>query len=82
MGYWLLPEHWKKGILTEVLPVIIQFLFAEKNVHRVEALVETGNDRSTAVLYRCGFTYEGTMRDCEIKEGRFISLQIFSLLQA
>ncbi len=26
------------------------------------------------------FTFEGTMKDCEIKNGKFISLDIYALL--
>jgi len=80
IGYWLLPIYWGKGIVTEVLPVVIDFIFRQKHIHRIEALVETGNDASEKVLKRLGFIYEGCMRDCEIKNGRYISLSIFSLL--
>ena len=80
LGYWLLPEYWGQGIITEVLPIVIDFIFHQKKIHRIEALVETGNVASEKVLKRLGFTYEGCMRDCEIKNGAYISLSIFSLL--
>lgn len=80
IGYWLLPLYWKKGIIQEVLPVMIDFIFHCKKIHRVEALVEVGNTASEKVLKRLGFTYEGCMRDCEIKNGAYISLLIYSLL--
>jgi [ribosomal protein S5]-alanine N-acetyltransferase len=80
IGYWLLPRHWKKGIISEVLPVLIRYLQEEKKVHRVEALVEEGNDDSTQVLLKAGFTFEGRMRDYEIKNEQFISLLLYSLL--
>jgi len=80
IGYWLLPVYWGQGIITEVLPIVIDFIFQQKKVHRIEALVETGNKASEKVLKRLGFTYEGSMRDCEIKDGAYISLSIFSLL--
>ena len=80
LGYWLLPEFWGQGIIAEVLPVVIDFIFHQKGVHRIEALVETGNVASEKVLKRLGFTYEGCMRNCEIKNEHYISLSIFSLL--
>ncbi len=80
VGYWLLPKHWKKGIIAEVFPVVINYLQKEKKVHRIEAVVEEGNSSSNKVLERFGFMYEGTMRDCEIKEGKYISLRMYSLL--
>ncbi len=30
---------------------------------------------------KAGFVYEGTMKDCEIKFGKYISLRIYALLQ-
>jgi [ribosomal protein S5]-alanine N-acetyltransferase len=80
IGYWLLPAYWRKGIITEVLPVVIDYVFSQKKIHRIEALVEAGNKASEKVLQRLGFIYEGCMRDCEIKNGAYISLSIYSLL--
>jgi ribosomal-protein-alanine N-acetyltransferase len=80
VGYWLLPVYWGQGVIAEVFPVIIDFMLREKKVHRIEALVETGNTASEKVLKRMGFIYEGCMRDCEIKNGSYISLSIYSLL--
>lgn len=82
IGYWLLPQFWRKGIITEVLPVMINYMQNERKIHRIESLVEEGNDDSNKVMERLGFQYEGTMRDCEIKRGKYISLRIYSLLSA
>jgi ribosomal-protein-alanine N-acetyltransferase len=81
IGFWLMPEFWKKGIIREVLPVMIAFGFKEMQLHRIEAEVESENSSSKKVLEASGFQFEGTKRDCEIKKGRFISLDLFSLLQ-
>jgi [ribosomal protein S5]-alanine N-acetyltransferase len=62
------------------LSAVLHFLINRKGVHRIEALVEEGNAASNAVLEKAGFTYEGTQRDCEIKDGRYISLRMYSLL--
>lgn len=80
IGYWLLPRFWRKGIISEVLPVVIRYMQHDKKVHRIESLVEEGNEDSYKVMERAGFRYEGTMRDCEIKRGKYISLRIYSLL--
>ncbi|GAA4324413.1 GNAT family protein [Flaviaesturariibacter amylovorans] len=80
IGYWLLPPFWKQGILPEVAPVLLRYLRYERNIHRIEALVEAGNDASGRVLERLGFTCEGLLRDWEIKEGRAISFRCWSLL--
>jgi [ribosomal protein S5]-alanine N-acetyltransferase len=80
IGYWLLPEFWAKGIVTEAIPLICWYGFENLGLHRIEAMVETENDLSKRVLEKLNFTFEGTLRDCERKDGRFISLSVFSLL--
>ena len=80
IGYWLLPEHWGRGIVSEALEAMVSYLFREWGIHRLEAVVEAGNSKSSKVVERAGFVYEGTLRDCEIKHGQYISLLMFSLL--
>lgn len=80
MGYWLLPQAWNKGIMTECLPAIIQYAFTHLDIHRIEAVVESENTRSSHLLKKLGFTYEGTQRECEIKNYRYINLEYYALL--
>lgn len=80
IGYWLLPDCWGKGIITEALPLIIQYGFEEFSLHRIEAIVETENVHSKKIMQKTGFEYEGTMKECELKNGRFISLDIYARL--
>ena len=80
LGYWILPRFWKKGIASEVIPPIIDYWKNEKDLHRLEAFVEGENTPSIALMERLGFTHEGTMRECEIKFGRFIDLRVYALL--
>lgn len=79
-GYWLLPEYWSNGVMTECLPTILDYAFKVMGVHRIEAQVETENKSSSRLLSKLGFQYEGTLRDCEIKDGRYVSLECFALL--
>lgn len=80
LGVWLLPQFWHKGYAREALREVIRFWQHEKHLHRLEAFVEAENPASCKLLERAGFGYEGLMKDCEIKNGRFISLKIYALL--
>lgn len=80
VGFWLLPKYWNKGFALEALNAAIDYWKNEKGLHRLEAFVEEGNNASSKLLKKAGFGYEGTMRDCEIKNGRYISLEIYSLI--
>ena len=81
IGFWLLPDYWGKGIIREALPTMIEFGFSEMKLHRIEAEVETQNLVCKKVLNAMKFKLEGTKRDCEIKNGQFISLDLYSLLK-
>ena len=80
IGYWLLPDQWKKGIMQEVLPVAIRYLFRNWKLHRLEAVIEEGNTSSQQLSQKLGFIYEGKLRESEVKDGRRITLLMYSLL--
>jgi ribosomal-protein-alanine N-acetyltransferase len=80
IGYWLLPPYWGNGYVSEVIPAVLDYAFNNLHLHRVEAFVEPGNAPSNKLLARFGFTHEGTMRDCQVKNGAFISLEIHAIL--
>ena len=79
LGFWIFPQFWNNGVTTEALTAVIRYCQKEKNIHRLEAFVEEGNHASRSVLEKLNFVYEGMMRDCEVKNDRFISLLIYAL---
>ncbi len=81
LGLWLLPDFWGQGIMPEVVPFVHSYAFEQLGLHRIEAMVEAENNNCKAVMRKLGFTYEGCMRDCEIKDGKFISLEMYALLR-
>ncbi|NTS41118.1 GNAT family N-acetyltransferase [Flavisolibacter sp. BT320] len=78
VGFWLLPQFWKKGYALEALQEVLRYWKNNKALHRMEAFVEEGNTASSKLLQRAGFQHEGTMRECEIKNGTYISLHIYA----
>lgn len=80
VGFWLLPNFWNRGFALEALNAATAYWKNEKALHRLEAFVEEGNTPSGKLLEKAGFQYEGTMRDCEIKNGNYISLLIYALI--
>lgn len=80
VGFWLLPKFWNRGMATEALKAVMEYWKKVKGLHRMEAFVEEGNSASSHVLEKAGFVYEGKMKDCEMKNGRYISLLIYALI--
>lgn len=80
IGFWLLPDFWGQGLLAEAVPPVVDYAFTELGIHRIEAFIESENRKSKRAMEKLGFVFEGRMRDCEMKNGRFISLEIYSAL--
>ena len=80
LGYDLARPHWNRGIMTEALTAVLQFGFEKMALNRIEALVITGNEASYRLLARLGFQQEGTLRQYELVKGRFVDMEMFSIL--
>lgn len=80
-GLWLLPDYWGKGVMREAMPVVCNYGFTELDLHRIEAFVESENFNCKRVLLHQGFNLEGTMMECEIKNGKFINLEVYARLK-
>ena len=81
IGFWLLTNFWGQGIMTEAMPKICNYGFDNLGLHRIEGLVETDNLNCKNAMKKLDFMHEGTMRDCEIKNEKFISLDIYAKLK-
>jgi ribosomal-protein-alanine N-acetyltransferase len=80
MGYWLLPAAWNQGIMVQCVQAIIDYAFTHMDIHRIEAIVEKENVRSSHLLRKLQFTLEGVHRECEIKNKKYIDLEFYARL--
>lgn len=81
IGFWLLPEFWGQGIMKEAMPLICDYGFHKLGLHRIEGFVEAENTNCKKAMSKLDFRHEGTMKDCEIKNAKFISLDIYAKLK-
>jgi ribosomal-protein-alanine N-acetyltransferase len=80
IGFWLLPDFWGTGIMSEAIRLVCDYGFSQLGLHRIEAFVETKNINSKNIMEKMQFTNEGTMKDAEIKNAEFISLDLYAKL--
>jgi ribosomal-protein-alanine N-acetyltransferase len=78
IGLWSLPEFWGQGIMTEVMPIISDYGFEKLELRRIEGFVKSENLNCKKALAKIYFQHEGTMKDFEIKNGKLISVDIYS----
>ncbi|MDG2431793.1 GNAT family protein [Flavobacterium sp.] len=81
IGFWLLPDFWGQGIMNQAMPLLCDYGFDKLGLHRIEGIVETKNTNCKKAMAKLNFNLEGTMRECEIKNGKFISLDIYAKLK-
>lgn len=71
-----------KGYATEATKAVIRFGFEKINLHKVQICTHTANKPSKRVIEKCGFTYEGTLRDYFYIDGIYEGRLYFSVLRS
>lgn len=65
IGYCIGRQWWHMGITSEALRGVIDYLFDEVGLHRIESRHDPRNPHSGAVMRKCGMRYEGTFRQAD-----------------
>ena len=65
IGYCIGSRWWHKGIVSEALAAVIEYLFTEVGMTRIAARHDPNNPHSGAVMRKCGMKYEGTSRSSD-----------------
>lgn len=65
IGYCIGSRWWHRGIMTETLTAVIEYLFSEVGMNCVAARHDPNNPNSGGVMRKCGMKYEGTNRACD-----------------
>lgn len=82
IGYWLSEDFTGKGIMTQAVSTLLDYLFKKLNLHRVVIRCAVGNDKSCAIPQRLGFKHEGVMREAEWMYDHYKDLNIYSILES
>ena len=70
-----------KGYATEATKAVIQYGFEKINLHKVQICTKEINIPSKRVIEKCGFIYEGMLRDYFYRNGEYVGRLYFSLLE-
>ncbi|HTN47595.1 MAG TPA: GNAT family N-acetyltransferase [Flavipsychrobacter sp.] len=80
IGYLLFTPHQGKGFIHEASKAVIDFGFKMLNLHSIEAIVNHENMPSKRVLERLGFTKDAFFKDYLHHDGKFVSANVYSLV--
>lgn len=81
IGYWLAEEFQGKGIMTKACRAVIEHIFINLELERVEIRCADKNFKSQAIPERLGFTKEGVCRNVENLYGNYVNHIVFSVLR-
>jgi len=71
LAYILDPEYWGRGLGTEAVGRVLDFLVRDMKLHKIRAGVFKGNVASRRVLEKVGFEQEGHLRDNLVIDGQY-----------
>ena len=78
-GFWLDPEVWGQGLMTEAVRLVLPFVFNTLGLHRVHAAFLPNNAASRRVLEKSGFREEGYAENYLQIDGRWADHVMFGL---
>ena len=81
IGYWIIEDFQGQGIVTKSCKALIAFCFTNLNLNRIEIKCGTENLKSKAIPEKLSFKKEGVIRQGELLYGKFIDLNLYSLLK-
>ena len=82
IGYCIGENWWNKGITSEALSLVIEFLFNQVGANRICACHDVDNPSSGKVMIKNNMKYEGTFRKKEITStGKICDIAYYSILK-
>ena len=82
IGYCMGRNWWHMGIMTEALRAVIEFLFDDVGVNRIEARHDPRNPHSGGVMRKCGMKYEGTAQQADRNNQGICDAAIYAILRS
>ncbi len=82
LGYCIGHDYWRRGITAEAAGAVIDYLFREVGVHRVEIHHAVDNPASGRVAEKCGLVSEGILRSsAKTGSGEFKDIRVWGILR-
>lgn len=82
LGYWIGAAFWNRGYCTEAAKAAVDYGFKVLTYHKISARHFIGNRSSGRVLQKIGMAREGILRDDVMKDGKFITIELYGMVNA
>lgn len=81
IGYCIGRGYWNKGLVTETVQSVVNFLFSKVLANRIEAHIDPRNEGSGAVLVKSGFRHTGLRRQVAINNTGICDVITYEILR-
>lgn len=81
IGYWILPEYGKNGIISETIQMVLSFAFKNNLLNRIEAIVYEDNLASNNIITKNGFIKEALQRELLNVRGVYTNVYLYAILK-
>ncbi|MDR1590640.1 MAG: GNAT family N-acetyltransferase [Puniceicoccales bacterium] len=81
MHFWLAKKYWNKGYMTEVARRVVDYIFRDLGLNRLDINHLNVNIGSQRVIEKCGFKLECEKDDFCKKEGKYENMKFYRLLR-
>lgn len=81
IGYWLAKAHRRKGITSNAIRQLSEYVFSNTDIVRIFASVFSDNKPSMQLLLKCGFKQEAILKNAIFKNGRLYHNHVFAKLK-
>jgi ribosomal-protein-alanine N-acetyltransferase len=79
-GFAIGSAYWGTGLFHATALAVMQFVFDEVGVHRLEARAALANGRGNAALRKLGATSEGLLRKSFLRNGEYLDQVLWAIV--
>ena len=82
IGYWLGEAYWNRGLASQAVAAVSDYVFAHFDIVRLYANVFAHNAASARVLEKAGYTFEARLRQSVFKDGQILDELVYAKLRS
>ena len=82
MGYYIAESYWGKGLMTEAVKQVCEYVFDHSDIIRIYAEPFAYNTASCRVLEKAGFQLEGTLKSNAVKNGKILDMKMYARIRS
>ncbi len=82
IGYWLGEAYWNRGLASQAVAAVSDYVFAHFDIVRLYANVFAHNAVSARVLEKAGYTFEARLRQSVFKDGQILDELVYAKLRS